>query len=59
MTKQEIIDQHTRDVEFLRHERSTGEAPDRLRYLERRVSLLGQIHNPRISRKAKEALGLQ
>lgn len=66
MTKQQIIDNHTFAVNELRKARDyrpTSEADEAestkvILALEREVSILGQIHNPRISHKAKVSLGL-
>lgn len=68
-TKTHIIDAHTDAVQRLNQNRRTNrangggffsvEAEEMDRSLQREVSQLGQIHNPRISQRSLAALALR
>lgn len=68
MNKTEIIDRHThavnqRNAHKNKHGRSFGgfdseDAENYDKLMQREISNLGQIHNHRISKKSKRALGI-
>lgn len=59
MTKSEIIAEHTRTVQSRNKLQKQGDLDTQYAAMvEKKISVMGQIHNPRISAKSRVALNL-